>query len=114
MEVDCGHIVPVYVPNHHHNKQLTSPQDYHHPAKAVSVPAAPATVGHIVPVAAYTNPMRVKLPPPAATTSSNMSSGSNNFVAVSNSSHPCKNSSCEFYGTPELDYFCSKCSKKAR
>ena len=61
-----------------------------------------ATVGHIVPVAVYNNPpaMRVKLPPRPSQTKS--------------SSQPCKNSSCEFYGTPELDYFCSKCSKKAQ
>lgn len=61
-----------------------------------------ATVGHIVPVAVYNNPpaMRVKLPPRPSPTKS--------------SSQPCKNSSCEFYGTPELDYFCSKCSKKAQ
>jgi hypothetical protein len=61
-----------------------------------------ATVGHIVPVAVYNNPpaMRVKLPPRPSPTKS--------------SSQPCKNSSCEFYGTPELDYFCSKCSKQAQ
>ena len=66
----------------------------------ISVNSRPAvvTVGHIVPVAVTSpvGPMRVKLPP-----------NSNGIVT----SHPCKNSSCEFYGTPELDFFCSKCSK---
>ena len=68
------------------NKQLTS----------ITTPPSVAlvTVGHIVPVAAApAAPMRVKLPSPTP------------------ASHPCKNTSCEFYGTPELDYFCSKCSK---
>ena len=67
------------------NKQLTS----------ITPPSvALVTVGHIVPVAAApAAPMRVKLPSPTP------------------ASHPCKNTSCEFYGTPELDYFCSKCSK---
>ena len=89
MEVDGGLIVPVFVP------------------RVITPPAPPIkTVGHIVPVAAYSNntnttipttsQMRVKLPSPNS----------------ANSSQPCKNSSCEFYGTPELDYFCSKCSKK--
>ena len=69
----------------------------------VMPPPVMATVGHIVPVAAAPYPpppapMRVKLPSPTGT------------LAVS-PSHPCKTTSCEFYGTPELDYFCSKCSK---
>ena len=143
MEMDCGLIVPVYVPQQqpmtYNNKQLI-PNQLAPPPSAVSplppaigttannacahhqdqllpglpacgnrpltpplssvtqaVVGGPATVGHIVPVAAYTNPMRVKLP-----------------SVTNTASHPCKNSSCEFYGTPELDYFCSKCSKKAQ
>ena len=142
--VDCGLIVPVYAPqgvhsnrtsprgsitspvsvpltattaqqlllNNHYSEQspmspTPSPQPPLQPqqpqAQAVTQPQQPTTVGHIVPVAVYNNPpqMRVKLPPGPLSTS------------VS-SSHPCKNTSCEFYGTPELDYFCSKCSKKAQ
>lgn len=84
--VDCGLIVPVFV-NHH---------QYPEPVQEVQTKPVLKTVGHIVPVAAYTErpvSMRVKLP--------------------NHTSHPCKNTGCEFYGTPELDYFCSKCSKKA-
>ena len=100
-QVDGGLIVPVFA----------------NPRPPITPPPPPITVkmvGHIVPVAVNTQPiqnhatssttnvaqqMRVKLPSPSHSISS---------------SHPCKNSSCEFYGTPELDYFCSKCSKKAQ
>jgi hypothetical protein len=61
---------------------------------APAVSKKPTTVGHIVPVEVYPT-MRVKLP-------------------IQKTSQPCKNLSCEFYGTPELDYFCSKCSKSAQ
>lgn len=73
------------------NKQLTCPS----PTPVQAPPPPVATVGHIVPVVATppVAPMRVKLPSPTP------------------ASHPCRNKSCEFYGTPELDYFCSKCSK---
>ena len=37
--------------------------------------------------------MRVKLPP----------------QSVNTSARPCANSNCEFYGTIEFDFFCSKC-----
>ena len=109
MEVDGGLIVPVFA----------------NPRPPITPPPPPIKmVGHIVPVAVSTQPpqpphatsttnvaqMRVKLPPPGISANSSGSSPSH----LSSSSHPCKNSSCEFYGTPELDYFCSKCSKKAQ
>ena len=103
--------------NHYSEQSPMSPTPSPQPPQPLQQPAVlqaqqpvtqqpqpgPTTVGHIVPVAVYNNPpqMRVKLPPGPLSTS------------VS-SSHPCKNTSCEFYGTPELDYFCSKCSKKAQ
>ena len=92
-EVDGGGlIVPVFAP-----RVITPP------------PPTIKMVGHIVPVAVSTQP-----PPPTTTTASQMRVKLPATSPSHSSSHPCKNSSCEFYGTPELDYFCSKCSKKAQ
>ena len=86
-----------------------SPVPQHTCGRSMSVPQVPPQVvpqqhhfvGHIVPVEAPTTAtqMRVKLPSPTKQ------------VPLS---HPCKSSGCEFYGTPELDYLCSKCSKSVQ
>jgi hypothetical protein len=36
----------------------------------------------------------------------------NRGTAVAVNTKPCRFSGCDFYGTPELHYFCSKCYSK--